>query len=40
MGSMITNYDKYEPEKLKSIALQYSMDNIGKKINQEYLRSS
>ena len=39
MGSIITNYDKYEPEKLKSIALQYSMDSIGEKINQEYLRT-
>tara|TARA_B100000683_G_scaffold121558_2_gene119424 strand:+ start:865 stop:1974 length:1110 start_codon:yes stop_codon:yes gene_type:complete len=39
MGSIITNYDKYEPEKLKSIALQFSMDSIGEKINQEYLRT-
>ena len=39
MESMINNYDKYEPEKLKSIAHQFSMDNIGKKINQEYLRA-
>lgn len=39
MGSIITDYDKYEPEKLKSIALQYSKDSIGEKINQEYLRA-
>ena len=39
MESMINNYNQYEPEKLKSMAHQFSMDNIGKKINQEYLRA-
>ena len=39
MESMIKNYNQYEPEKLKSIAHQFSMDNVGKKINQEYLRA-
>ena len=34
---MINNYSLYEPEKLKSMAHQFSMDNIGKKINQEYI---
>ena len=37
MESMINNYNQYEPEKLKSMAHQFSMDNIGKKINQEYV---
>ena len=37
MESMIKNYNQYEPEKLKSIAHQFSMDNVGKKINQEYI---
>ncbi|PDH48413.1 MAG: hypothetical protein CND86_02525 [Bacteroidetes bacterium MED-G21] len=39
MKDMVTNYDKYEPEKLKSRAHQFSMDSIGKKINQQYLRA-
>ena len=39
MESMINNYNQFEPEKLKSMAHQFSMDNIGKKINQEYLRA-
>ena len=39
MRDMVTNYDKYEPEKLKSMVHQFSMDSIGKKINQEYLRA-
>jgi glycosyltransferase involved in cell wall biosynthesis len=37
MESMINDYDKYEPEKLKSIAHQFSMETIGEKINREYL---
>lgn len=37
MICMINNYNQYEPEKLKSIAHQFSIDNIGKKINQEYI---
>ena len=39
MKDMVTNYDKYEPEKLKSMAHQFSMDSIGEKINQQYLRA-
>ena len=39
MKDMVTNYNKYEPEKLKSMVHQFSMDSIGKKINQEYLRA-
>ena len=39
MESMINNYNQYKPEKLKSIAHQFSMDSIGKKINQEYIRA-
>ena len=39
MKSMINNYGQYEPEKLKSMAHQFSMDSIGEKINQEYLRA-
>ena len=39
MKSIIKNYYEYEPEKLKSMAHQFSMDSIGKKINQEYLRA-
>ena len=34
---MITNYDKYEAEKLKIRAHQFSMDTIGEKLNQQYL---
>ncbi len=37
MICMINNYNQYEPEKLKSMAHQFSMHNIGKKINQEYI---
>ena len=37
MMTVISDYDKYKPKKLKSIAQQFSMDSIGKKINQEYL---
>ena len=37
MKAIITNYDKYEAEKLKSRANQFSMDTIGEKLNQEYL---
>ena len=37
MKAMITDYDKYEAEKLKSRAHQFSMDTIGEKINQQYL---
>ena len=37
MKAMITNYDKYEAEKLKSRAHQFSMDTIGEKLNQQYL---
>ena len=39
MEYMINNYNQYEPEKLKSMAHQFSMDNVGKKISQEYLRA-
>ena len=39
MESMINNYDQYEPKKLKDIAHQFSMEIIGEKINQEYLRA-
>mgnify|MGYP003310124560 FL=1 len=39
MKAIITDYDKYEPEKLKSRAHQFSMDTIGEKINQQYLRA-
>ena len=37
MMTVVSDYDKYKPKKLKSIAQQFSMDSIGKKINQEYL---
>ena len=37
MESMITHYDKYDSEILKSIALQFNMETIGEKINREYL---
>ena len=37
MMSMINNHNQYEPEKLKSIAFQFSKDSIGRKINQIYL---
>ena len=37
MECMINNHNQYEPEKLKSMAHQFSMHNIGKKINQEYI---
>ena len=37
MKAMINDYDRYEPEKLKSIAHQFSMETIGEKINREYL---
>lgn len=37
MKAMITNYDKYEAEKLKIRAHQFSMDIIGEKLNQQYL---
>jgi glycosyltransferase involved in cell wall biosynthesis len=39
MKDMINNYDQYETEKLKSMAHQFSMDSIGEKINQQYLRA-
>ena len=39
MKAIITDYDKYEPEKLKSRAHQFSMDSIGEKIYQQYLRA-
>ena len=39
MKDMVTNYDKYEPEKLKIMVQQFSMESICKKINQEYLRA-
>ncbi len=39
MESIINNYDQYEPKKLKSIAHQFSIETIGEKINQQYLRA-
>ena len=36
MRAIINNYDRYNPEKLKSIAKQFSMERIGEKINQTY----
>ena len=39
MECMINNHNQYEPEKLKSMAHQFSMDSIGEKINQQYLRA-
>ncbi|MFL2564112.1 MAG: glycosyltransferase [Flavobacteriales bacterium] len=39
MMTVISDYDKYEPEKLKSMVHQFSMDSIGEKINQQYLRA-
>ena len=36
MESMINNYDQYEPEKLKSMARQFSMEIIGENLHTEY----
>lgn len=36
MSTIINNYDRYNPEKLKSIAKQFSMERIGEKINKTY----
>ena len=37
MESILNNYNQYEPEKLKSMVHQFSMEIIGEKINQKYL---
>ena len=39
MEEIINHYYKYNPENLKSIVKKFSMENIGKKINQQYINA-